>query len=367
MSAAEPGFWIDWLCAKALPLWSSAGHDPASGSFVERLALDGAPLSDVPRRLMVQARQIHVFATAARRDWFPGAADLALRAGDAMIARYCEPDGQPGWAFSCTRHGAIVDGRRDLYAHAFVLLALAGLVRLDAGPRVVALVDRTLGFLDSALAHPAGGYAEQLPGAVLPRRQNPHMHLLEAFLALQESGACGDFRPRIAAMVDLLDAHFLSTEDDVLSEFYDAQWGPIDDGRAFEPGHHFEWAWLLARAATVAGIAAGDRIDRLMRTGLRGFDARGRVVDQMGAGGTLAASRRLWPAMEAAKAFALPQGRTARATGVAEVLGAAWPVFIAPSVPGGWIDHVDPHGAALVDYMPASSLYHVCTALDHLG
>lgn len=362
MTPGQPAFWIGWLCNQALPLWSRAGHDAASGSFVERLALDGTPQPDVPRRVMVQARQIHVFATAARNGWFPEGADLALRAGDAMVARYCDSG---GWAFSCTRNGAVVDARRDLYAHAFVLLALASLIRLDARPNLVTLVHRTLAFLDRSLAHPAGGYAEQAPGAGLPRRQNPHMHLLEAFLALQESGACGDFRPRIAAMLDLFDRHFFSAQDDVLTEFYDESWRPANDARAFEPGHHFEWVWLLARTAAITGTAAGDRIERLMRTGLRGIDSRGGVVDRMGPEGPLSASRRLWPAMEAAKAFAA-EGRADRADEMAQVLEAAWHACIAPSVPGGWIDHVDPHDAALVEYMPASSLYHVCTALDYL-
>ncbi|AJP71777.1 mannose-6-phosphate isomerase [Sphingomonas hengshuiensis] len=365
MTQGSPQVWIDWLCRRALPLWSEAGYDAESGSFVERLALDGRPQWEVPRRVMVQARQIHVFATAAANGWFSGADELAMRAGDAMVARYWDADAGNGWAFSCTRQGAIVDARRDLYAHGFVLLALAGLVTLDAQPRHVALVHRTLAFLDRAMAHPAGGYAEQCPG-VLPRRQNPHMHLLEAFLALHETGNCGDFRPRIAAMIDLFDRRFLSAEDDVLSEYYGEDWTPVDDGRAFEPGHHFEWAWLLARTAAITGIDMAGRIERLLRTAQRGVDARGGVVDQMGPGEPVAADYRLWPATEAAKAFDLPQGRAVRASGTSDVLAAAWQSFITPAIAGGWIDRVDPRGAPLVDHIPASSLYHICTALDYL-
>jgi len=51
---------------------------------------------------------------------------------------------------------------------------------------------------------------------------------------------------------------------------------------------------------------------------------------------------------------------------MADVLDAAWRSFLAPAVPGGWVDRTDRHGAAQVDHMPASSLYHVCTALDFL-
>ncbi|OAN57559.1 AGE family epimerase/isomerase [Sphingomonas sp. TDK1] len=357
MTPADPVFWTDWLRRQALPLWNDAGQD--ENGFVERLTLDGKPQPDVPRRLMVQARQIHVFATAGRRGWFRGGDDLAWRVGETMIARYWQADGRPGWVSACTRQGDVFDGRRDLYAHAFVLLALAALIRLNPAPRLIALVHRTLDFMDRALAHPAGGYAEAWPDTVLPRRQNPHMHLLESLLALQETGACGDLAPRIAAMIALFDGYFLSTVDDVLTEEFAANWTPVNAARAFEPGHHFEWIWLLERTTAVTGLDTGDRAARLMRQGLRGTVADGRIVDRMGQDGVIAASCRLWPAMEAARVL---QDATRDL-----VLDATWHRFLAPAHPGGWIDHFDPTGEPLVTYIPASSLYHICAAMDHIG
>lgn len=366
MTPAAPRFWIDWLCRDVLPLWSEAGFDARRGSFVERLSLDRTPQHDVPRRVMVQARQIFVFATAARNGWFPGGAELADHACDTMIRHYGVSGGRGGWVFSCDRHGRCVDDRRDLYAHAFVLLALASRIALDPHPRLIALVHATLAFLDHRLAHPAGGYREHWPGAAPSRRQNPHMHLLEAFLALQAGGHCGDFARTIAQLLALFDRHFLATQDDVLSEYYGPDWTSDNPHRTFEPGHHYEWAWLLARHARMTGTATDDRIDRLLHGALRGIDSLGRVVDVMGPGGPVVAACRLWPAMEAAKALDTHQGRMASPGGTAAILAAAWPAFFATAPRGGWIDRVDQRGGALVDHMPASSLYHICTALDAL-
>ncbi|WP_010216368.1 AGE family epimerase/isomerase [Sphingomonas sp. PAMC 26621] len=363
MTAGEPAFWIDWLTRFALPLWSEAGHDAADGSFVERLGLDGAPQLAVPRRVMVQARQIHVYATAALDGWFPAGADLAMRAGDAMIAHYCQADGSRGWAFACGRGGGVVDERRDLYAHAFVLLALASLIRLEGQPRHVALAHRTLSFLDREMADPAGGYVEQWPTAVLPRRQNPHMHLLEALLALHATGRCGDQTDRMAALVDLFDRRFFGHEDDVLSEQYDAHWNAIGGERTLEPGHHFEWIWLLTRYATATGGSVEPRIRRLLRHGLRGIDRQGRAMEVIGRDGPVTTSCRLWATMEAAKALAPPLGEMRQSSAALE---AAWRAFCAPACPGGWIDRVDVQGNALVEWMPASSLYHICTTVDCL-
>jgi mannose-6-phosphate isomerase len=357
MTPATPAFWTDWMSRDALPLWSEVGYD--DNGFIERLALDGTPQPDVPRRLMVQARQIYVFATAAQKGWFPRGADLALRAGETMIDRYWQADGQPGWAFSCSRDGTVLDHRRDFYAHAFVLLALAEMMRLDAAQSTLTLIYRTLAFLDEMLAHPAGGYVEGWPHAVLPRRQNPHMHLLESLLALQETGLCGDFGPRIAAIIDLFDTRFMPAGDDILTEDYHMDWAPLNPHRAFEPGHHFEWVWLINRTAALTGIAVEDRIERLLRRGLGGIAKEGRVIDKMGLNGPVTESYRLWGSMEAAKVLKGPARE--------KVLSSAWHAFFAPAHPGGWIDHIDPQGTAITAFMPASSLYHICTALAHIG
>ena len=355
--------WIGWLRDQSLPLWAEAGYNPASGSFVERIGMDGATQQAVPRRVMVQARQIHAFATSAENGWYTTGAEIALRAGDAMIAHYALSDGNDGWAFSCNQQGGIIDDRRDLYAQAFVLLALAALIRIDPQPRYVALVTRTLGFLDRAMAHPSGGYAESWPMTILPRRQNPHMHLLEALLALQETGHCGDLAPRITALISLFDQRLFSHADGVLTEFYDADLTPKNPERRFEPGHHFEWVWLLSRAETLTGLSMDDRATRLLQSGLRGIDADGHVVEEMGPQAPTALSRRLWSSMEALKALSLHTGQMDGPEDVAKVLAAAWQDFMAPAFPGGWLDRVDRNGSPLVDHIPASSLYHICAAL----
>ncbi len=44
-------------------------------------------------------------------------------------------------------------------------------------------------------------------------------------------------------------SHFIDAETGGLREFFKADWTPYDGekGRIMEPGHQFEWAWLLAR------------------------------------------------------------------------------------------------------------------------
>ena len=75
-------------------------------------------------------------------------------------------------------------------------------------------------------------------------------------------------------------------------------------------------------------------------------------------------SRRCWPHTEAIKAEV-----AAAETGDGEALARAartierlMAVFLGRPVAGGWIDRVDANGAPIVDFMPASTLYHVFLA-----
>ncbi len=44
---------------------------------------------------------------------------------------------------------------------------------------------------------------------------------------------------------------WMSSRNGVISEYFDAAWGPLHtQGRTIEPGHQFEWAALLLEFAT---------------------------------------------------------------------------------------------------------------------
>src|SRR6185437_5839099 len=70
-----------------------------------------------------------------------------------------------------------------------------------------------------------------------------------------------------------------------IREFYDAQWRPVAGaaGRSVEPGHQFEWAWLLARWAKLHGNTHADKAARrLFEIGMKGVDSeRGVAMDEL--------------------------------------------------------------------------------------
>ncbi len=321
---------------------------------------------------MVQARQIYAFAVSARHGWHPRAHDLAESAFVSMVRDFHRTGGTDGWAFSIDRFGAVVDGTRDLYAHAFVLLAIAFHAELTGDMGGLALADETLDHLDRNMRSAVGGYCESLPATSSLRRQNPHMHLFEALLALWRVSSEERYLERARQLFELFRAHFFQPQHGVVGEYYDEDLKPTADsaGQIVEPGHHYEWIWLLRKFEAACGDDMQLYVDALYAHANRhGYDADGLVVDELMADGRLhTPSRRIWPITEAIKANAIEaaRGRDGAAAKVKSLVGLLRDRFLAQPPAGGWIDRLDARGRAAAEFMPASTLYHLVGALDVL-
>ena len=367
-------FMVSWMREQALPLWATSGFDAEAGRFEEGLTFGREPRRQVPIRLLVQARQIFVYALAQRRQWHAGSDELVERAFAAMKRDYFRPDGRDGWVFSVARDGSVVDATRDLYAHAFVLLAVASYVQATGNLEALAVAHETIAFLERYMAAPlGGGYLETLPPREGPRRQNPHMHLFEAMLALWECSGDHRFLERSGQLFDLFVTRFFQDGQGVLLEYFDSALKPLSGaGATVEPGHHFEWCWLLRRYEKASGDSrVGSIVERLYEhAGRAGFGADGLLVDEVRPDGVVAkASRRLWPMTEAIKsdlAEAL-RGRMGAMERAAASTQALHRRFLEPAPEGGWVDRLDPDGTPLGDFMPATSLYHLAGAIDELA
>jgi mannose/cellobiose epimerase-like protein (N-acyl-D-glucosamine 2-epimerase family) len=357
-----------WVVEEALPLWGETGFDSARGSFIERLTFEGEPLHAAPRRAMVQARQIYVFSHAALIGWRPEGAAIALEAAHRLIDRYHGSDGDHGWVFSVHPDGAVHDAKRDFYAHAFALFGLAWAYKLAPEPRFLSAALATLRVLDQRFEAPAGGYHSVLSADARTREQNPHMHLFEAMLAWFEATGREMFLARAAEIYGMMAARFFQHRTGILAEYFDEAWNPREGiaGRICEPGHHFEWSWLLRRYAKLSGREDSPIAQALKAFGDRhGYDCEGFVVDQLLDDGRVhKASRRSWPHTEAikAEAAAAEAGDGEAGPRAARTIDRLFAAFLGRPVAGGWIDHVDANGVRIVDSIPASTLYHVILA-----
>lgn len=360
-----------WLGEAGLPLWGTAGVD-ASGSFHERLLFDGQPDLASSRRMRVQARQLYVYSEAAARGWWDGARAVADRGFEAFMRDCWARDGRPGFLHTFTQDKAPLDTKRDTYDHAFGLFALAWYYKLTREPRALALALEILDVLDNVLADPAsGGFVESEP-PTLPRRSDPHMHLLEASLEWTEAGGGPRFLALAGRMTALFKSRFFDRDTGTLREFFAADLGPADGppGQVVAPGHHFEWSWLLAWAGRMGAGDAKAEGDALYAYGIRhGLDAQGFAIDECDRDGRqVRLSRRAWPQTELIKAYLnrAAQGDPEAAEAAGQVTLNFLASYLATEVPGLWMDQFDAEGRGMTEAAPASTLYHVMVAFREL-
>ena len=264
-----------WALDHAFPLWWEVGADHVKGGFFEKIAQDGTPV-EAPRRARVQPRQIYSYAVAGLLGW-TGPWKQALNHGlDFYLAKYRRPDGFMRTLVASD--GAPLDDKVDLYDQAFGLfgLAMAAQVlpeRTDLPVLAAQLRDR----LHAELKHPVAGFEESVPRS-LPLLSNPHMHLFEASLAWLEVSGEARWRSMADEIAELALSKFIDPVSGGLREYYDGDWNPAPGvtGRIIEPGHQFEWAWLLLRWGKLAGRDDAQAVKMLVD----GLKAKGRDLTQ---------------------------------------------------------------------------------------
>ena len=360
---------VNWTMELALPYWGSVGVDQTRGGFHERLDLKGQPVLDVPKRLMVQGRQLYVYCHASHLGWCEDGRRLADRCVDYILHSYYRADGGPGWLHSLAPDGSIANSMRDTYAHAFVLLGLAWYHRVTGDAQVLSVVNETLAYLDEFSASSRGGYLDAVPPPDAIRRQNPHMHLFEAFLALHQATSDAKYLARAAEVFGVFTTSFFQPATRSLCEYLTDDLHPIDPpaGTAVEPGHHYEWIWLLRCFEKVSGRSVGSFCSALYDHADRyGWDAQNYILDEVDAiGYPIKSSRRSWPHTEGLKANIVEGevGRPGCDERAARCLARLSDTFLGRPFPAGWIDRVDENGRSLVEFVPASTLYHIFCAV----
>ena len=351
------------------PLWSERGIGD-QGLFRESLSLDHQPADSDVTRVRVQARQTFVFCEALRMGWKPDEARDHVHMGLATLTgRARRKDGLVGRSFD-TATGALKDDTADLYDIAFTLFALGEADRVLGGDTVArAGAASLLEALDQHMRAPDGGYHETLPPEA-QRHQNPHMHLLEACLSLHRAQPGGGHLERAAEIVDLFDKYFTAGPGYLLGEHFAPGWTAPHgrDADIVEPGHQFEWVWLLNAYAQLSDQPVLPAAERLYDFACSTLDPSGRALQEVTREGAVTnGARRTWSQTEAIKAHLVQfekSGEESFATAACRSFDVLMDEHLTPE--GGWIELYDAEGKPLYHDMPASTGYHVVLTFAEL-
>lgn len=357
-----------WMFEEALPFWGDRGLDREQGGFREELSLEGQPTNVDFRRVRVICRQIYVFSHAALLGWKPGLA-LSEMGFRYLIEHAWMGAGKGGWAKLLNRDGSVRDRTPDLYDIAFVLFALAWRYRASGDGEAHKYAHETLDFVDRHMRAETG-FWHQLPPEG-PRLQNPHMHLLEASIASFEAFKEQRFLNQATEIVGLFRKYFF--DGTTLGEYFtnDLQRVAGDEGKRAEPGHHFEWAWILSNYQHLTGTDLTREAKALDDFGERcGVDPKSHATydevrdDCM----PLRKTSRTWPNTERIKGhlalFELTGADPREA--VTQSVRLLLDRYLNVTPRGSWIDEFDADGKPLAKTAPTSTLYHVFLAFSEV-
>lgn len=352
---------FEWLKTQAIPLWTTKGVNPRGG-FEEALTLTGVPHA-LPRRAMVQARQIYAVRTAREMGLLSPEKSRTLIAETTafLLRHYGRDDGS--FIHSVRPDLEVNSARPDLYTQSFAIFGLAHAYAVLGDKTLKERALAVVAYLQRERRGPHNGYTEIDTEGRAQYQSNPHMHLFEAFVSWLEVDDDPRWRHLANAILDLALTRFMHPQTKLLAEYFDESWSPqtTHDRFVWEPGHQYEWAWLMNKYQHLSKIDLADPIATLVMNAERfGVDPHtGAVRDEIWSDFSVKApTARFWPQCERIKACAALGLSDSADQAMTSLLG----FFVTPT-PGLWFDRMNPDGSFHQEPARASSLYHIIGAM----
>jgi len=339
-----------------VPLWQGPGWNAEMALPYEALDAQHQPLPPQRYRAMACARQLFLFSSFIGNPQVP---DAQVRAAALFgsLQRHFHDAEHGGWFYSIDPQGAPLDRRKDLYTHAFIVFACAHYWAKVREPLVESVLNAALEVVAEQFADGDGLYesvlAEDWSSLDAGPLQNPLMHLAEAFLATLEVRKDADTLAALDALTNAMQRRFVDVDKGVMLE---KPLGAVDNWS--EPGHQFEWFYLLESSAHLRGTP----LHRSLTTAFAHAQAQG-VDPVTGAviamldveGGIKEGTQRIWAQAEYLRALTLRPDSLAL---LARQLNALEQRFLHAS---GWNECLDSQGQISRSDMPSTTPYHLAT------
>lgn len=362
-----------WLKNDVFPLWSEKGIDRVHGGFVESISFEGEVLN-IPRRAMVQARQIYSFLTGHKLHCCDSqTTEFAIQQGvQYLLERFSQENGS--FAYSVSPTGAPLNNIPDLYTQAFALFGLAQVYTFKSDAQIKERALELVSYLYKERAVEAGGFTELNDKGEVLYRSNPHMHLYEAAIAWMQIDHAPEWKKLGKELTTLCIEKFICPKSHVLAEYFDKNWNPLQENGRFiyEPGHQYEWAWLLSLYEDLTQQDLKSVRHQLFQLAEQHGVSKSRkiVFDEMWSDYTpKTQSSRFWPQCERIKAAVrlgqeVPTNSQALyAQAADEAMETLFNFFKTP-MNGTWHDAVSAEDTFNSTSAKASSLYHIINAMD---
>jgi mannose-6-phosphate isomerase len=343
-----------------VPLWQGPGWNADMALPYEALDAEHRPLPPQRYRAMACARQLYLFSSLIGQ--VPQAEERAAALFRSLQRHFHDAE-HGGWFYSIDPQGAPLDQRKDLYTHAFILFACAHYWDKVREPLVESVLNAALEVVARRFAMGDGLYEASLDRDWSSLNsgplQNPLMHLAEAFLATLSVREDAAVQSALVELCTAMQERFIDPQHAVLME---KPLGAVDNW--FEPGHQFEWYFLLQSSPLLRGSKLHTSLERAFAfTEQRGVDQQTGAVRAMLELNDRPrdATQRIWAQAEYLRALTLRPGSEAS---VERQLQALQQRFVHA---GGWYECRDEQGQVSRKDMPSTTPYHLATCYRGLA
>jgi mannose/cellobiose epimerase-like protein (N-acyl-D-glucosamine 2-epimerase family) len=339
-----------------VPMWLGSGWNAELALPYEAVDAKHQPLPPQRYRAMACARQLFLFSSLIDDPSLPQARARAAELFRSLQQHFHDAE-HGGWFYSIDPQGAPLDRRKDLYTHAFIVFACAHYWARVREPLVESVLNAALNVIAERFADGDGLYEavldEDWSSLDAGPLQNPLMHLAEAFLIAVEVRNDAPTLAALRALIDGMQRRFVDIEHGVMLE---KPLGAVDNWS--EPGHQFEWFYLLESSAHLRGSPLHRSLTTaFVHAQAQGVDpVTGAVAAMLEVDGSMKdGTQRIWAQAEYLRALTLRHGSEAL---LARQLTALQQRFLHAS---GWNECLDNHGTISRSDMPSTTPYHLAT------
>ena len=343
-----------------IPHWVTYGLTDQGYSY-ESLTLDWQPNPVGRIRLLTQCRQLYTLSHATQLGYISGYDSHIESLFDFILKHYWIDE---RWIFSLDDDLTPLDRKSDAYALAFVLLAFSHYYQLTKNRRALTFIAQTHQFLRDNMRHPAGGFYEEYPlDPQQMRRQNPHMHLLEGYVAAYKVTQDPAYLAPVIELCQLAHEHFIDADSGTLREFFSGDFSlDADMGHLVEPGHHFEWVWLLHQTYELTGREQDLRLAKQLwdSANQHGLAANGGIINSFdgNTGTPVDAEKRIWPITEYLKACCvMTQPVADQQQRLQQALDFMAKHYFLDN--GRWVEYLDDKNISKDYPLPGTTSYHI--------
>ncbi len=360
--------------SNSLLFWATTGYDNINGGYYEAVDFHGNPITSLHRRFRIHPRNIFAH-TAATVKGYGNYIDTAIQA-TSFIMETCWQKKQ-GFATLSDNEGNIINDTVVLYDQTFTLLAFAWLYHATQQKEYKYNLMTVWKTINETLSYDKYGFAtsnkakKQSDALLL---QNPHMHLFEALLDVYQIMKEEYWLAEATNIYTLFSKFFYDKEHRVVLEYLHKDYSPQHEAiDKIEPGHHFEWVWLLHKyRILLRDTIDTDMIENIYRFAMEHGISKQKIPYEIVQhnGVPVKSTQRMWAQTEQLKAHLAMYEYSKDITYIdfaIQTLETLNTYFCSHDISGVWYDCYDIHGTMVAPNSPSSTLYHLFVCLDEFN